>query len=56
MQKSATGSQKSFFFSILLGNKFEGAPITPETQPPLALKIIKDKESDLFPNQFIEQV
>ena len=44
---------KSVTTAPLLGNKFEGAPITPKTQPPL---VIKDKESDLFPNQFIEQV
>ena len=35
----------------LLGNEFEGSPITPETQLPLADKVMKDKEKNLFPYQ-----
>ena len=41
----------------LLGSKFEGSPITPETQLPLADMVMKDKEKDLFPYQlYFEQV
>ena len=37
--------------SSLLGNEFEGSPITPETQLPLADNVMKDKEKNLFPYQ-----
>ena len=31
-------------------------PQSPQIQPPLACQLNEDKRSDLFPNQFIEQV
>ena len=35
----------------MLGSKFEGSPIAPETQPPLVHKLKKNKEADLVPYQ-----
>ena len=50
-EASTTISPSNGLTFRLLGSKFEGSPITPETQPPLVHKLKKNKEADLVPYQ-----